>query len=182
MLKIKSPQSVTELPGFAEGLFSVQDVTASQPLRLLGPQPAQTILDLCAAPGIKTTQLAELTGDKALILATDIDSQRLKKVRENTARLGTSSVRIVAYEELEQKVAEIGLFDAVLLDLIMPGLSGQQVYYKLPKRLQRRVVFVTGDTGNPATRQFLAATGQPALFKPVDLDELLRMLQSVTAG
>ena len=117
MLKVKSPRAVTELPGFAEGLFSIQDITASQPLRLLGPQPAQTILDLCAAPGVKTTQLAELTGDKAKIIATDIDNERLEKVRENTARLDISSVTIVAYEELEQKIAEIGPFDCVLLDV-----------------------------------------------------------------
>jgi len=117
MVKIKSPRVVTELPGFAEGLFSVQDITASLAVSVLEPQPGWTILDLCAAPGAKTTQLAELTGDKAKIIATDIDSPRLKKVKENTARLGINSVSVVAYEELERKVAEIGPFDAVLLDV-----------------------------------------------------------------
>ena len=117
MLKVKSPRAVAELPGFAEGLFSVQDITASQPLRLLEPQPNWTILDLCAAPGVKTTQLAELTGDKAKIIATDINNERLEKVRENTTRLGISSVSVIGYKELEQKIAEIGLFDCVLLDV-----------------------------------------------------------------
>jgi len=117
MLKINSPQAVAELPGFAEGLFSIQDITASQPVRLLQPKPAWTILDLCAAPGVKTTQLAELTGDKAKIIATDIDSERLEKVRENTARLELNSVSVVTYEELGRKVAEVGPFDAVLLDV-----------------------------------------------------------------
>ncbi|MBA7716515.1 Ribosomal RNA small subunit methyltransferase B [subsurface metagenome] len=117
MIKLKSPQAVTELPGFAEGLFSVQDITASQPVRLLNPQPEWTILDLCAAPGTKTTQLAELTADKAKIIATDIDPRRLEKVKENTARLGINSVKTVAYENLKKTSAEISSFDCILLDV-----------------------------------------------------------------
>ena len=117
MLKLKSAQAVSKLPGFAEGFFSVQDIAASRPVKMLKPCKDWKILDLCAAPGVKTTQLAELTADKAKIIATDIDSRRLEKVKENTARLGINSVKIVAYQELEQKAAEIGLFDAVLLDV-----------------------------------------------------------------
>ena len=117
MMKIKSPAAVTQLPGFAEGMFVVQDITASQPVSILKPQPGWTILDLCAAPGVKTTQLAEFTGDKAKIIATDIDSRRLKKVKENTVRLGIGSVGIIAYEQLRRKAAEIAPFDAVLLDV-----------------------------------------------------------------
>ena len=117
MLKIKGPQAVTRLPGFAEGLFSIQDVTASQAVKALNPACGWTILDLCAAPGVKTTQLAELTGDSAKIIATDIDSERLQRVKENTDRLSINSVRIVAYENLQKVNAETGPFDAVLLDV-----------------------------------------------------------------
>ena len=117
MLRIKSPRAVTKLPGFAEGLFTVQDLTASNAVRLLRPQRDWRILDLCAAPGAKTTQLAELTGDMATIIATDIDKARLKQVQENLARLGINSVSVVAYENLEKVAAEIGPFDAVLLDV-----------------------------------------------------------------
>ena len=117
MLRIRAPEAVTELVGFAEGLFTVQDRTASRAAKVLAPKAGETILDLCAAPGTKTTQLAELTADKARIIATDTDSIRLEKVRENTARLGISSVRIVAYENIEAIAAEIGLFDAALLDV-----------------------------------------------------------------
>jgi len=100
MIRIRSPQAVPQLPGFKEGQFTVQDITASQPVRMLNPQPGWTILDLCAAPGTKTTQLAELTGDSAKIFATDIDDQRLEMVRENVDRLGIKSVDVVPYEEL----------------------------------------------------------------------------------
>jgi len=117
MLKIKSPRLIAQLPGFAEGLFCVQDITASQAVKALEPACDWTILDLCAAPGVKTTQLAELTGDKAKIIATDIDSQRLQKVKENTARLGINSVSVVAYEDLQKVSDEVGLFDCILLDV-----------------------------------------------------------------
>jgi len=119
MIRVKSPRTITELPGFAEGLFTVQDITASQAVRILKPQPNWTILDLCAAPGVKTTQLAEATGDSAKIIATDIDTERLKKVRENTSRLGINSVDIVPYEELLDSKFKTpnSKFDCVLLDV-----------------------------------------------------------------
>ena len=117
MINVKSPHAIDRLPGFTEGLFSVQDITASQAVKALQPQPDWTILDLCAAPGTKTTQLAELTGDKAKIIATDIDSDRLEMVKENTARLGINSVKIIAYENLEKTTAEIAPFDCILLDV-----------------------------------------------------------------
>jgi 16S rRNA (cytosine967-C5)-methyltransferase len=114
MVKIVGPHAVTQLPGFAEGLFTVQDLSASQAVQVLDPQPGWSILDLCSAPGTKTTQLAEATGDSAHIIATDINPERLDRVRENIARLGLASVTIVPYAQLEQKQA--GSFDAILLD------------------------------------------------------------------
>jgi 16S rRNA (cytosine967-C5)-methyltransferase len=127
IIKVKSPRSITRLPGFDEGLFTVQDITASKVVKMLSPRPDWTILDLCAAPGSKTTQLAEITGDSATIIATDIDAQRLKKVEENTTRLGIKSVNIIPYKQLLNSEFSIfirpsvdGLnsqFDCVLLDV-----------------------------------------------------------------
>lgn len=115
MIRLIGPQSVTQLPGFAEGLFTVQDLSAAGAVRALDPQPGWRILDLCAAPGTKTMQLAEATGDAAEILATDIDVKRLEKVRENTVRLGLKSIKIVPYAQFEVEAVEP--FDAVLLDV-----------------------------------------------------------------
>ena len=127
MIRLRSAAAVTQLPGFADGLFTIQDLTASHAVRILAPQPGSEILDLCAAPGVKTTQLAEITGDSERIIATDINSERLRKVEENTARLGIDSVRIVAYGDFESRVRraesppvagrKLGPFDAVLLDV-----------------------------------------------------------------
>jgi 16S rRNA (cytosine967-C5)-methyltransferase len=112
VIRIKSPGAVSQLPGFEEGLFIVQDLTASQAVKLLNPQKSWKILDMCAAPGGKTTQLAEMTGDKASIIATDIDSERLLRLKENIGRLGIKSIEVLDYE----KVAELK-FDCILLDV-----------------------------------------------------------------
>ncbi|UCG57933.1 MAG: methyltransferase domain-containing protein [Phycisphaerales bacterium] len=117
MIRVKSPRAVTQLRGFADGLFSVQDISASQAVRMLAPPAGWAILDLCAAPGVKTTQLAEASGDSARIIATDINPERLEKVRENTARLGLKSVEIVSYRACESRLPQIAPFDAVLLDV-----------------------------------------------------------------
>ena len=115
MLKVTGPQAVSQLPGFAEGLFVVQDLAASRAVRLLDPQLEWHILDLCAAPGTKTTQLAEWTRDAAHIVATDVDAKRLEMVRENVARLGLASVDVAAYGRREHTTG--ASFDAILLDV-----------------------------------------------------------------
>jgi 16S rRNA (cytosine967-C5)-methyltransferase len=129
MIRIISPHAISQLPGFAEGEFSVQDISASKPVRMLNPQRGWKILDLCAAPGTKTTQLAEATGDLAKIIATDIDRRRLEMVRENITRLGINSVDIIPCEELFVLRSALGVprhavrrtqheeFDCILLDV-----------------------------------------------------------------
>lgn len=113
MVKLTSPKAITLLPGFDDGLFTVQDLASSQAVRALKPQPAWTILDLCAAPGTKTTQLAEATGGRAKIIATDIDDNRLKMVGENITRLRLAdTTKTVEYGDVEKQ----GGFDCVLLD------------------------------------------------------------------
>ena len=125
VLRIKSAAAVTQLPGFAEGLFTVQDLAASLAVKMLDPQPGWKILDLCAAPGVKTTQLAEITAGSAEITATDADSERLKKVKQNITRLGITSVTVLEnaqlfevskFKILNSKFSGLGPFDAVLLD------------------------------------------------------------------
>jgi len=139
MIRLKSPEAVKNLPGFAKGEFAVQDITTSQPVRLLNPQPNWKILDLCAAPGAKTTQLAELTDDSARIFATDIDARRLNMIKENISRLGAKSVQIVRYHEIQNSK-----FDAVLVDVPCSntGVLARRVearYRLSPKAVDRLV-------------------------------------------
>ncbi len=115
MLRLIGPQAIAQLPGFAEGWFTVQDLAASRVVRALDPQPGWAILDLCAAPGTKTTQLAERTHGAARIVATDANAERLTKVIENVSRLGCDNVTVVPFAEIER--GRSGPFDAVLLDV-----------------------------------------------------------------
>ena len=100
---------VTALPGYAEGRFWVQDAAAALPARVLAPGPGDRVLDLCAAPGGKTMQLAAAG---ARVTALDISEARMVRVAENLARTGLSAEIVVA----DALTWEGGPFDAVLLD------------------------------------------------------------------
>jgi len=156
MVRVNSPGAITALPGFAEGFFTVQDISANLPVRLLQPMPGWSILDLCAAPGTKTTQLAELAADKAKIIATDIDGERLKKVEENTARLGIKNVTVIEYEKLfENSKFSIlnSQFDAVLLDVPCSNTGVLARRPELRHRLTKNAIEGLADTQLGLLRQ-----------------------------
>ena len=93
---VTPPRPMAELPGFAEGAFSVQDAGAQLAAPLLRPARGMRVLDACAAPGGKATHLAELADVD--IVALDSDAERLSRVRENVARLPHGGARIVVAE------------------------------------------------------------------------------------
>lgn len=101
---------IAEWPAFDEGRWWVQDAGAAIPARLLAVQPGEAALDLCAAPGGKTMQLAAAG---AQVVALDRSAERLKRVAENLARVGLTA-EIVADDGV--KWADTRKFDAVLLD------------------------------------------------------------------
>jgi 16S rRNA (cytosine967-C5)-methyltransferase len=101
--------AIPELPGFPEGAWWVQDAAAALPARLLAARPGARVLDLCAAPGGKTLQLAA-TG--ARVTAVDRSAPRLERLRENVARLGLD-VEVAVADALTLKPED---HDAVLLD------------------------------------------------------------------
>lgn len=107
-LRLDTPGQVTALPGYADGTWWVQDAAAALPARVLAAQPGETVLDLCAAPGGKTLQLAATGAD---VVALDISDTRLNRLRENLARTGLVA-RVVTGDALEQE----GQYDAILLD------------------------------------------------------------------
>ncbi|MDP9084973.1 MAG: 16S rRNA (cytosine(967)-C(5))-methyltransferase RsmB [Pseudomonadota bacterium] len=85
-ITLDAPCDVQELPGFAQGLVSVQDLGAQCVVFPLGLAPGQRVLDMCAAPGGKTALIAEREPNLAKLVAVDIDPQRLIRVRENLSR------------------------------------------------------------------------------------------------
>jgi 16S rRNA (cytosine967-C5)-methyltransferase len=102
---------VTELAGFAEGAFWVQDAAAALPARLLAARPGERVVDLCAAPGGKTAQLAAAG---ASVTAVERDPKRAARLRENLARLHLPAELVVT--DAVQWDAGGALFDAILLD------------------------------------------------------------------
>jgi len=113
--------SVRDIPGFAEGLCSVQDAAAQCAAQLLlnGLAPATQplrILDACAAPGGKTAHLLELLGDKSEVIALDIDAQRCERIAQNLQRIERTA-KVIAADAAQTKTWWDGQpFDAVLLD------------------------------------------------------------------
>jgi 16S rRNA (cytosine967-C5)-methyltransferase len=97
-------------PGFEDGTWWVQDAAAAIPARILDAKPGETVLDLCAAPGGKTLQLAAAG---ATVTALDRSAPRLRRLSENLARIGLEAEVVVADAAAW---SDTRLFDAVLLD------------------------------------------------------------------
>jgi len=98
------------------GLVTVQDQAAMRAVEVLDPRPGEKVLDLCAAPGGKTTQAAEAMGDQGIVVAWDIEPRRLERVERAVERLGLTSVKIARGVDLEE-VLSWGPFDKVLADV-----------------------------------------------------------------
>ena len=109
-VRLESAGQITALPGYDTGDWWVQDAAASMAARLLAPKPGEAVLDLCAAPGGKTMQLADAGAD---VTALDISAPRLARLEENLARTGLTA-RLVVADALHWQPD--GKFDAILLD------------------------------------------------------------------
>lgn len=114
-IRLEGSIRVADLPGFSDGLFTIQDETAMHASLTLAPQPGERVLDLCAAPGTKTTHLAELMGNQGQVIATDINANRLSSINEAAARLGISIVESIPIDHDGSGLPD-GPFDAILVD------------------------------------------------------------------
>ncbi len=110
-IRIEAPGQVSALPGFEAGDWWVQDAAAALPARLTGAAPGKRVLDLCAAPGGKTMQLAATGAD---VTALDISETRLERLRDNLSRTGMEEVDLIAADALDW--SPDAPFDAILLD------------------------------------------------------------------
>jgi 16S rRNA (cytosine967-C5)-methyltransferase len=116
VFQLVSHPPLVGLRSFQEGLFYIQDPSTLLAVRELEPKPGETVLDLCAAPGGKTTLIAQLMQDQGRIVAQDIQPERLELVRENCGRLGVKSVDLEATSVQVQPEPQIPKFDRVLVD------------------------------------------------------------------
>ena len=120
------PRSIKNLPGYKEGKWTIQNRSSQWVANLLSPKKGEKILDACAAPGSKTTHLAELINDEGEILAVDRSEIRLKILRSNLERLNIKSVKtlkIDATELINQKPDLFNYFDKILIDAPCSGIG-----------------------------------------------------------
>ena len=108
-IRLPDAGQVSALPGYEDGDWWVQDAAAAIPVSVMAPQKGEKILDLCAAPGGKTMQIAAAGAD---VTAVDSSDQRMKKVAENLARVKLKANCIVS----DAFAFEVSGFDAILLD------------------------------------------------------------------
>jgi 16S rRNA (cytosine967-C5)-methyltransferase len=114
--------TIQKLPGFNEGWWTVQDSSAQLVSHLLDPQVGEVVIDACAAPGGKTTHIAELMEDEGEIWACDRAASRLRKLRENAQRLQLRSIQICTGDSRNFSQFTNSA-DRVLLDAPCSGLG-----------------------------------------------------------
>jgi 16S rRNA (cytosine967-C5)-methyltransferase len=114
-LLILSSVELAKLPGFEQGYFFIQDISAMQAVKMLDPQPGECILDICAAPGSKTIQIADALQGTGEVVATDVLSDRLARVQENIKRSRFDNVKALLINKNGTGLPS-GKFDAVLVD------------------------------------------------------------------
>ena len=114
-VRMETPVPVYALPGFEEGWVTVQDASAQGCITFLDPKNGEQILDLCAAPGGKTTHILE-AAPEAQVLAVDVDEQRLSRVYDNLKRLGVKAEVKQGDGRFPEQWCGNEQFDRILLD------------------------------------------------------------------
>ena len=109
---------------FKDGLITIQDESSMIPANVLNPTPGMRVLDMCAAPGGKTTHLAEIMNNEGSILATDLHPHKLDLIDHNTERLGLEIVQTAPIDGRKApEFLQVESFDAVLVDAPCSGLG-----------------------------------------------------------
>lgn len=147
----ENPGDLTEDPRYRQGLYAVQDQGAMVVTALLGARPGETVLDMCAAPGGKTTQLAQMMGDTGEIVARDLYKSRVQLIRDQAKRLGIKSICAEIGDAAVLNPVEISAYDRILLDAPCSGFGvirrkpeiryrGDQAQLQALRELQRAML------------------------------------------
>ena len=122
-LHLKLNKRLVELESFREGLFQVQGESSMLVAPLLNPQPGESVLDLCSAPGGKTVHLGILMQNRGNIVAADLYPQRLKLVQDAARRQGIDIINIEKLDGRSVNPDKEGAFQRVLADVPCSGLG-----------------------------------------------------------
>jgi 16S rRNA (cytosine967-C5)-methyltransferase len=125
---VSTKKPLNALPSYAQGLFYVQDKASCFATQAANPQPGNTVFDVCAAPGAKTTFVAQLMANQGSICSVDFSAKRMKTWKKETARMGTKNAApLVA--DVSVSVPLVGEADLVVLD---PPCTSTGVFAKQP--------------------------------------------------
>ncbi|WP_126426123.1 16S rRNA (cytosine(967)-C(5))-methyltransferase RsmB [Brevibacillus marinus] len=108
---------------FAAGYYTIQDESSMLVAPALAPRPGMRVLDACAAPGGKTTHIAELMDNRGEIVACDIHPHKQRLIEQHAERLGLTIIKTMVCDAAELAEQELGLFDRILLDAPCSGLG-----------------------------------------------------------
>lgn len=122
-LIVKNPKGLAETEEFKKGLFTIQSEGSIKVCEILNPKKNSNILDMCAAPGTKTSFLAELCENSSKIIANDISFNKLSKINENIKRLNLKNIEITNFDATLLKEDYKEKFDYILCDLPCSGLG-----------------------------------------------------------
>lgn len=119
-VKVKTLSKIGQMDLFRNGMFTIQDESAAFPCLLLSPKPGERVIDMCSAPGGKTTHMAEMMRNEGEIVAVDKYDAKLNLIKGACERLGLRNVRLSA---VDASVVDIEPADKVLLDTPCSGLG-----------------------------------------------------------
>ncbi len=156
-LRVRSKVPLTHLGAFGEGFFYIQSEASQLIPYLLDPQPGESILDACAAPGGKTMHCAQLMGNKGEIMAIDKNARKLRDLAETSRRIAVTCVRAAPGDSSQPAVFAGRIFDRVLVDAPCSGLGDLR---RNPERRWRSDPAEIPDIVREQLRILKAAAGQ----------------------
>lgn len=122
-LIIKNPYGITETEEFRNGLFTIQDESSMLVAQVMNPKEGSRVIDVCSAPGGKSTHIAQKMNNKGFILSRDIYPHKIKLMEENINKLGIDIIKTELHDALEVDKTLIETFDYCLLDAPCSGLG-----------------------------------------------------------
>ena len=122
-IKVEHLKDIENNSLYKEGLFTVQDVSSMLVGKVMNPKENSLVLDVCSAPGGKTTHMATLMNNTGQVVSRDIYDHKLKLIKAASKRLGLTNVDVEEFDGMKLDRESIGKFDYVLADLPCSGLG-----------------------------------------------------------
>ncbi len=140
---VEGAAGIRRLAGYAEGFFTVQDVSSILAVEAAGIMPGDTVIDVCAAPGGKALHAAQKAGKDGNVIACDVSSHKTDKIEENRRRLRAENVTVLVQDARERNESLLGRADVLLADVPCSGLGvighKQDIKYRVTRESLQKI-------------------------------------------